>query len=796
MPPDGRGHHDPKESLLKIALLCDVDQSIYHVGDEAIATLSTRRLEQRGHEVHRISRHEKYGPGGVQAERTIPALIFPWPLEARTAYLAEIRAVLAGRHDALPSHDKLFGIIDRMREVDAVVIGGGGSLNSRYGWLLDERLATALVARHLGKPVVLSGQSVGPMLTDSDRRSLTELLGLCELVGLRDRDSVRIARQLAPEHPAIVQTLDDAVGLGADRAPTPDPALISVTLGADGDPLPREDYVAVAAAVIDALAERTGAEVEFVPHMADQDEGRADEELHADVAELLERPARIRSVERDDISASRTAAAGWVITTRFHPVVFGTTAGASVLALPLNRYGQSRMDGALRNVGLGQAAVPFAALWDPSTAGPSPLLASVIDELVSRSETERQHLQEVRPQVLAAAEEWWDRIDETMRRARAGAEGAPRNGGIVDPKGAGIVVDERWSEALRAQLRPFIGPAGDPSVAIIMRTRDRARMLDRAVQDVLAQTRQDWELVIVNDAGDPCMVQEVLDRYRVDAADRVRILHLERSTGMEAASNAGLESTTAPLVSVHDDDDTWHGTFLQETLAHLDTHPADGAVVARTVIIRERETEAGFVDDEAFTYWAGIDGVRLLDYVAVNRHVPISMVHRRSVHDELGGFDEEFPVVGDYAFHLAVLQRFPVGFLSRPLAQWRQRPGADGSSSNSMYAQSDGHRHYDAELRERYLRDWTRENGIGLPMFISKNTEMHLERSEERLREELAELRTEIAQLREDIAVTRGGARGVERARNLVRRTRGFAGRNLRRVIAGSRSGPKFHRGN
>ena len=774
---------------MRIALLCDVDQTIYHVGDEAIATLSTRHLEERGHEVHRISRHEKYGPGGAPAARTIPALTFPWPLEARATYLGEIRAVLAGRREALPAQDKLFGIIDRIREVDALVIGGGGSLNSRFGWLLDERLATALVARHLGKPVVLSGQSLGPVLTNHDRETVAELLGLCELVGLRDRDSVRIARQLAPEHPVIVQTLDDAVGLGS-ASTAPDPSLISVTLGADGDPLPREDYIAVAAAVLDALAERTGAEVEFVPHMADQDEGGADLELHAEVAARLARPARLRPIERDETSASRTAAAGWVVTTRFHPVVFGTIASSSVLALPLDRYGASRMEGALRNVGLGQAVVPFAALWDPATCGPSSLLDAVIDELIGVSGAERQHLREVRPQVLRAAEDWWDRVDATVRRAPVGTGAGSQTGSVTDPEGAGIAVAPRWGEPLQELLRPFVGPADDPSVSIIMRTRDRARMLDRAIQDVLAQTRGDWELVVVNDAGDRADVDAVVDRHRAEAGGRIRVLHRDCSSGMEAASNAGLAATSAPMVSVHDDDDTWHGTFLQEMLAHLDSHPEEGAVVARTQIVLERETETGIVEDEVFPYWAELRGARLLDYLALNRHVPIAMVHRRRLHEQLGSFDEDLPVVGDYAFHLAVLQHCRVGFLDRPLAQWRQRPHADGASSNSMYAQSEGHRHYDAELRERYLLEWVRENGIGLPMFISKNTETHIAHSEDRLREELTDLRTEISLLREEIAAANGSVLGRPRVRSLVHRTRGLAGRALRRIHAGEGSRP------
>lgn len=799
---------------MKVALLCDVDQTVYHVGDEAIATMSARRLRSRGHEVVRISRHEKYGPGGSAPERSMPALTFPWPLDARAVYLDEIRRVLAGETDALPQQDKLFRIIEQLAAVDAVVIGGGGSLTSRFGWLLDERLATALVARSLGKPVVLSGQSLGPELTDTDRGSVRELLLACDLVGLRDAHSVRIARALVPEHPALVQTLDDAVGLGATEAAGDgaelDESLLSVTLGGDGDPLPREDYIAVATAVIEALAERTGARVELVPHMADPDSGGGDLQLHLEVAERLALPATVHPIELDAAAAARTTRAAWVLSTRFHPVVFGTAAGASVLALPLNRYGASRMDGALRNAGIAGGAVPLAALWDPTTAGPSALVGPVVDALVAGRDAERARLAAARPALLDAAERWWDRVVSALHASAAGgarargadADGAPADGGPVgsgpvaaghggrdsiitaldrtDPVGAGLEPRQRWDDSLRAALGPWTttvdAPASSASTSIIMRTRDRARMLDRAVQDVLAQSRQDWELVVVNDAGDRAAVDDVLARYSGEAAGRIQVLHRERSTGMEAASNAGLDATSAPTVVVHDDDDTWHATFLQETLAHLATHPEQEAVVVRTLIVHEHETPSGFVEDDAFLSWPELQGARLLDYIAVNRNVPISMLHRRRVHETVGGYDESLPVVGDYAFHLALLQRYDVGFLDRPLAQWRQRPTATGTSSNSMYALSDGHRHHDAELRERYFRQWTRENGIGLPMFLSKNTETLLDRSEERVLAELRTLREELAQTRAELAsvherLDRAGlARAGGRARDLARR--------------------------
>lgn len=782
---------------MKVALLCDVDQTVYHVGDEAIASASARRLRERGHEVLRISRLEKFGPAGERPDPSFPALVFPWELERRAAYLGEIRRVLDGDAGALPRGDKLHAFVDRLREADALVIGGGGALTSRYGWLLDERLATALVARSLGLPVVLSGQSLGPELTPQDRDRIRELLDMCTLVGLRDAHSARLARQIAPEHPAILHTLDDAIGLvpvdGSDpdgpagpagsvgpagaegSAPGDGIGALSVTLGADGDPFPREDYVRVLAAVVDGLAARTGADVELLPHMADPDTGGADLAIHDELAARLTAPARVLPIETDTAAVARTQRAAWVVSTRFHPVVLGALGGAGVLALPLNRYGASRMDGALANMGIGGGTVPLAALWDPAARAPSTLLEPVLDALVAGREAERERLVAARGPVLAAAEEWWDRIDAVLR----GVEDAA---GLPDPRGAGLPREARWPAELEAPLAPFVPPlhrgrprTATPEVSIIMRTQRRPLMLDRAVQDVLGQSRQDWELLVVDDAGDAAAVDAVLDRHREEAAGRLAVVHRTASEGMEAASNAGLTATSAPLVAVHDDDDTWHPTFLQETTAHLAEHPARDAVVVRTLVVHEHETDAGFVEDGVHVSWPEVTGVRLVDYLEINRHTPIAMLHRRAIHEAVGLFDESLPVVGDYAFHLALLERAEVGFLERPLAHWRQRPRATGSGGNSITTRRDEHVAFDAVLRERHLRSWTRDHGLGLPLYLTHSTGTMLQRSEDRLVEELHSLHEELRATREELAEVREkvarldalslGARAVRRLR-------------------------------
>ncbi len=711
---------------MRVALLCDIDQAVYHVGDEAIFAASSNQLQARGVEVTPVSRGHKYGPGGEPPTEAIRALEFPWMPEDRQRYLAEIRAVLDGEQKALPADDKVFEVLEQLRGVDGLVIGGGGALNSRFGWLLYERLATALIVAAQGKPVVLTGQSVGPDLSVSDREVLAELLDLCVLVGLRDADSYRIAKQLRPHHPAIFQTIDDAVLLDADWI-VPKANRIGVTLGAEAWPFPDDDYLNVMTALIDGLAERTGAEIELIPHMADPDHGGSDQQAHQALADRLSHPVSVSPIELCTSSAQRLASCQWVVTTRFHPVVFGLLAGASVLPVGLNRYGLSRIDGALRNWGWADAVVPFAALWNPETGGASEVLSGLLDEFVAVADSEHEHLESMRAGRLKAAGLWWDRVAAVLAQRDALPE-------VLDP----MDTDSRFSADVLAKIAGFgltVPARTEPAVAIVMRTRDRAPMLDRAVQDVLAQTSSDWQLVVVNDAGDRGLVDAVVDRYAHDLEGRLSVIHNPVSHGMEAASNLGLANSTSEFVVIHDDDDCWQPCFLQQTETYLRAHPDQQVVTVCTDIVLEHLVGFDYVEYDRFPYWAELHGARLMDFMKINRMVPISVFYRRSVHEKIGMYDEQLPVIGDYEFYLRLLKEFPAGYIDRPLADWRQRPESTGVNGNSMFTQGGAHRDYDLTLRNRYFRDWVNLNGIGLPMFIAKTVEREAEGLAARLSE-------------------------------------------------------------
>lgn len=406
---------------MRVAVVADIGQPVYHVGDEAIGHAAREQLESRGVRPLMLTRdvaHTHQHFGEVDAA---PTLQFPWSPRDRERYLGEIEDVVAGRTDALPPHDQAFGLIDRLREVDAVLIAGGGNLNSPYGWLLYERVATAAVARALGKPVVVTGQTLGPTLSSHDRRTVARLLEWASLVSLRESSSVTLARSIAPEHPAIVGGLDDAFAWRADAPDAGPGTRIVATFSPGGS-------AGVLGRALDHLAERHDLVVDLVPHMATPGERDGDVAFHEEVAASA-RSGRVVSLPLADAARAADAVGGaaHVVTSRYHPAVFAAARGVPVLALVKDAYSQVRIRGALAHHGLRGFAAPLV----PSSERH---LARALDEVWRGREEVAGHLATASGELREGHERRWDEIVAALSGERVAPSKLPRADRLKAPR--------------------------------------------------------------------------------------------------------------------------------------------------------------------------------------------------------------------------------------------------------------------------------------------------------------------------------------------------------------------------
>src|SRR6056297_1399486 len=106
-----------------------------------------------------------------------------------------------------------------------------------------------------------------------------------------------------------------------------------------------------------------------------------------------------------------------------------------------------------------------------------------------------------------------------------------------------------------------------PTVSVIVPTYNRADSLPRTIDSVLAQTHDDLELVVVDDASTDD-TETVVERYEDD-----RVTYLEHATnrGGSAARNTGIRASDGDYVAFLDSDDEWHPEKLERQVRELES---------------------------------------------------------------------------------------------------------------------------------------------------------------------------------------------------------------------------------
>ena len=104
-----------------------------------------------------------------------------------------------------------------------------------------------------------------------------------------------------------------------------------------------------------------------------------------------------------------------------------------------------------------------------------------------------------------------------------------------------------------------------PQFSVVIPTFNRANLVCRAIDSVLGQTMDDFEILVVDD-GSTDNTRQVVDRV---ADPRIRLISLTKNRGAAAARNAGIAAARGELISLLDSDDEYDPAFLERTRATL-----------------------------------------------------------------------------------------------------------------------------------------------------------------------------------------------------------------------------------
>lgn len=199
-----------------------------------------------------------------------------------------------------------------------------------------------------------------------------------------------------------------------------------------------------------------------------------------------------------------------------------------------------------------------------------------------------------------------------------------------------------------------------PTVSVLMTAFNRERYIGAAIESVLAQTFDDFELVIVDDRS----TDRTVDVARAYAArdPRIRVAINERNLGDYANRNHAASLARGTFLKYHDSDDIMYPHCLAVMLDGLATHPSAGFALT------------------ASRHWPGAPCPMLLlprqsyqrEFLGAGQFMvgPACALFRTEIFRALGGF-RDVGLFSDHVFWLRACARVPVVLVSGDLFWYR-----------------------------------------------------------------------------------------------------------------------------
>ena len=218
-------------------------------------------------------------------------------------------------------------------------------------------------------------------------------------------------------------------------------------------------------------------------------------------------------------------------------------------------------------------------------------------------------------------------------------------------------------------------------ISVVVPLYNKGPYIERALNSILAQGCQDFEVIVVDDGSSddgPVRVQAFAD-------PRIRLV-CQPNGGPGAARNRGIAEAKGDLLAFLDADDAWMPDYLQSSVELLDEATPEAASVTSGYV----EFPKGISRESMWRARGLFDGIhrvtaetqaRLLVYMLAYMW-PCSTVIRTSVVRQFGGFyDKNGCRYGEDALlFLKVLLNYPVRFSMTPQAYFHRE--ASGLSSH------------------------------------------------------------------------------------------------------------------
>lgn len=177
-----------------------------------------------------------------------------------------------------------------------------------------------------------------------------------------------------------------------------------------------------------------------------------------------------------------------------------------------------------------------------------------------------------------------------------------------------------------------------PTFSVLVPAYRTEAFVATLVESVIAQTRTDWELIVVDDASSDGLSERVRP-YLVDP--RIRLIRNEVNRGVSRCRNIAAGAARGRFLSFIDSDDLLNPDYLERISATIECLPNPGIVGCFPSVIDEVGEPVATADDKRPEPLTSLDPEDAVLDLLRGPHRYIGMTIERSFFEEIGGFDEE-----------------------------------------------------------------------------------------------------------------------------------------------------------
>ncbi len=206
-----------------------------------------------------------------------------------------------------------------------------------------------------------------------------------------------------------------------------------------------------------------------------------------------------------------------------------------------------------------------------------------------------------------------------------------------------------------------------PKVSILTPAFNAAKYLSETIDSVLAQTFQDFEMIIVDD-GSTDNTREVAQGYAQKHPGKIRYIY-QKNAGPAAARNTAIKNSTGEYLALLDSDDLWMPNRLEEGVAVLDAKPEVGLVHAKTIRLVDGKKLAPLK-----RHLPSLSGRIYRNLITRRANIScLTVLFRRSCLEKIGLFDEAQECIGveDRDLWVRLSKFYKVQFINKEVGYYR-----------------------------------------------------------------------------------------------------------------------------